>query len=162
MDRWESLRRVALADDFEVVRVFEVFAKRIGETITVPRDELISSVPDSVRTVDGGDAVQELEARADESLSPGASVRAAREMLVLASEDPGLAPVVTDSFVGWKDDQQLVELVLSIGLVGAVWITLASTEISFADGKLRIHKSTATPQQLKAFADVIRAIRGSR
>jgi hypothetical protein len=155
-----AMKRLALATDFEAVRIFEAFAKQITHSVTVSRDELAATVPADLRIAGGTDVIAQLDRRADEVLSPGTSVQSARGLLVLAAEDRELAVLVNEAHESWRDDRQLVDIVTTIGLVGAAWMVLASTRFSFKDGKFEIEKVANTSEQLEAFAAVIRAVLG--
>ena len=133
----------------------------MSSKVLTPREEILSGPPENLRVVDGRNVIEELEMRADELLPPGASVQSARRLLAMAAEDTALAPLVKESFENWLDHKQFVDMVLAIGAVGAVWMVLSSTKVTIRSSHVDIEKTPSTASQLKAFADIIRAIRGA-
>jgi hypothetical protein len=162
MGTLDALTALATATDFEVVEVFKVFANRLGTEVKRSRAEFIADLPAELRSVDSADVVAGFEAAADHTVTGTTAAAAARRLLALAAGDENTATLVTDSFDGWQDDSQLVDLVLSVGLVGSVWMVLASTTVVVKGGKITVEKSVNAPEQLKAFAEVIRALRGDK
>jgi hypothetical protein len=162
--RMEAVRRVAMATDFEVVRAFELFSERVSAPGTTRTDDLIADVPESLRTIDNQPVLAEFEERAMARLPQGTSIVAARTLLVLAAEQYATASLVVEVMEDWVDDRQLVEAVLAVGAVGAVWLVLCSLKgkviVKGRSGSVTLEKDANTADQLRAFADVIRALRG--
>ena len=159
---YDALTRIARSTDFEAVRAFELFSTSLSEAAMTKREEILSGIPDDLRSVDGRDVLADLNANASVRLPETTSVLLARELFVAAAQSEKLAPLVVKSFEDWPDDKQMVETILAIGLVGAVWMVLASTRVDLRIGHLELKKDTNTAEQLRAFAEVIRALRSPK
>jgi hypothetical protein len=152
-----ALKLLALSDDFSVIRAFEHFHDYLLDHVVQTRSELLEAVPTELRMIAGVDLLDSLDKNAHEKLSRGDSIRLARQLLTAFSESSGFEAVVVQSLEQWKDDRQLVDVILAIGVVGAVWICLASTEFEIKGARGTIRKETVSTEQLKAIAELIRA-----
>jgi hypothetical protein len=155
----EALRRIAGATDFQAVKVFEEFTARLNEAIA-DREGIINGLPEGIRTIDGEAVVDLLNQKADQELSETESIRMARRLLTLAADDETLSSLIVESFDGWRDDLQAVELILAIGAIGTVWMVVASTDVKIKCKGLTVSKSAANADQLHALADLVRAMLG--
>lgn len=154
----EAMKQLALADDFTVVRAFETFHDALIQGSTQSIDTLIEAIPEAVRSDSGGDVAEILRQHAAAPLSEGDSVKLARLLLTAFAEDEAFAPLVVDSLANWRDDRQLVDVILAVGAVGAVWICLASTSAAFQGRWGKIEKAPMTEQQLNGIAAITRGI----
>jgi len=85
-----------------------------------------------------------------QSLSPEASVQAARMLLTALARDPDLAPAVVQAWDDVREDHKLfVETVLAVGLVVNLTMFMATSEMEFKIGKLRVKKKTASAKLIK-------------
>jgi hypothetical protein len=155
------LARIALADDFTAGRVFKIFHDFLATRFPRPTSELEASLPENLKNVDGTGVGEFFEQRADAQLGYSESVGVARRLLVLAAGDAAAAPVLNDAFDAYADDKQMVGEILAIGIVGAVWMTIASMSFSFRTGSGEIKKSETSSALVKSFAEVVRALRSA-
>lgn len=155
------LARLALADDFTAGRVFKIFHDILAERFTAPTSELEASLPRELKSVDGTATSDFFEQHADAQMGYSESADAARRLLVLATGNATSASVLNEAFDTYVDDRQMAGEILAIGLVGAVWMTVASMSFSFRTGSGEIQKSETSSALVKSFADVVRAVRSA-
>jgi hypothetical protein len=142
-----------------VVRAFNEFHDRLLQQSTRGLDAVLQAVPDELRQRDGVDLVDLIQQDAARKLPERDAVQLARGLLVAFAEQPAFEPVVLEALRDWKDDRMLVDIVLSVGAVGAVWLCLASLGFSIKLGnRTVIEKTPIDDKQLIGFADVIRAL----
>lgn len=144
----EAIKAIALSDDFSIVRSFEYFQSELTKSLPIPLSELQSSLkgPTSLALLD---LLRENE---DLALSSDSSVALARWALVEAAESGALAPFVTHCVQNWPDDRQSVGKILQLGGIGITWLIVATTEVTYRDGRLSIHKSGMSPTGIEASA----------
>src|SRR3954453_17949670 len=78
------------------------------------------------------------------------SGRVAETFLLAAARDPDLSPLLAAELDAFRDEKQFVETALAIGLAISMIIVAATTRIEYSDGKLKILKTTASPELVKA------------
>jgi hypothetical protein len=156
-----ALRRLALADDFSALLMFETLLERLTHLGLAPV-EVMNGVPSS----DLGVTAQELEAWIDDprvsqhSAAPAVSVMAARGILVAALESSALHPVAREA-IGSPDDTKLkAGLSLKIGAITAALMLVASTGFDVQYGGVSVHKEPLTVETLNALANLVRSVRG--
>ncbi len=132
----EALRAIALADDFEIVRIFEFFSSEISRMGPIALDELEAHID-----VPEHEAVlEELKRREASDLTGASSVSVARWLMATAAQREDLAGLVAHCARNWEDDKKTVGKMLAAGLVGAVLLMVATTSFEYKGERLVVAK----------------------
>lgn len=137
----DTIKTIALSDDISVIRVAEFFYSQLTiatNNSAISKNELCALAS----SIDGFvDIDKVLKLHGDTYLSTANSIVMTRRLLVLAAVlDPNLANFIEHCFQNWPDDRQTVGNRISMGLLAALLLLLATTDIEFKDGSISIHK----------------------
>ena len=146
----EALRRLAESNDFVAIRAFEEFHSRLLESINA----------DPMRVEEGihpeaEDLWRLLKTNASKLLDDDDAVSIARHLLAAFAEHEEFAHTVSDCLENWPDDTQAVGKILAVGLVGAVWMCIASTTVVYEGEHIRAVKQPFTAEQIEASSEVV-------
>jgi hypothetical protein len=153
-----AIRAIALADDVSIVRALEYFHAEVSKVLHASTADLLqqlSALRDREQSV--GALISFLGESAGKDLSAADSVSLARWILVTAAESPSAEGFVLHCVHEWPDDRQTVGKTVAVGMIGAVWLVLATTEVAYKDGQLEVHKKPVIPEQVEATAKVLKA-----
>jgi hypothetical protein len=149
-DQTEALKAVALADDFTIIRAFEFLHGRLVDRLGLPLADLADELQNDVRlSTAARSQLAAFRENEGEELAEDQSIAAARQLLVEMTGEADSAALVVDSLAGWPDDRKSVAVVLSIGLVGVVWLLIATTRVTFRDGRIIVEKQPINIDKLE-------------
>jgi len=84
-------------------------------------------------------------------LDPKTSVELSRQLLMEFARDEALAPVVIKAWDDIREDDSLfIETIIALGLIANLTLFMATTDLEFTVGQLRIKKPPAPPALVKA------------
>lgn len=153
----DAMKLIALADDVTIVRSLEQLHALLSEA---PMQSLESVEKQVVADADGSpdivNCLSLFREASDRSLSPMDSVLTARWLLAMLAERDQSKALVVHCIENEPIDRLKVGTVLTVGLVGAVWICAATTDFSYADGKIEVHKAGLEPEQIKLSAEIMK------
>ncbi|MEZ2352213.1 hypothetical protein [Caballeronia sp. RCC_10] len=153
----DAMKLIALSDDVTIVRSLEQLHALLSEA---PMQSLESVEKEVVVKADGSPDIVNflslIREASDRSLSPMDSVRAARWLLTMLADRDQSKALVVHCIENEPKDRLKVGTVLTVGLVGAVWIWVATTDFSYADGKIEVHKAALEPEQIKLSAEILK------
>lgn len=137
----DTIKTIALSDDISVIRVAEFFYSQLTiatNNSTISKNELC----ELASSIDGFvDIDKVLKQHGDAYLSTANSIVMTRRLLVLAADqDPNLAKFIEHCFQNWPDDRQTVGNRICMGVIAALLLLLATTDMEFKDGSISIHK----------------------
>ena len=151
-----AIHEIALTDDVSVIRSSQYLNRLISNSLTESGDDLLTSLsalPEYRKTVEP--LIKHLQKNWTKNLSTADSIVLARWMLVTITKIPSAEPLVLHCLHEWPDDRQTVGKVVSYGLIGALWLAIASTEITYENGNLEIHKKAVVPEQVEGTAKAL-------
>lgn len=154
---FDGLKALALADDFTIVRAFEHFHGRLVRALGTPLADLArdveanAAVSASVKSL-----LASLQENETEELREDQSVAVARELLVAAASAPECAALVRECLENWTDDRKSVGRTLSVGLVGAVWLLICTTKVTFKGEHVTVEKQPIPVDQVQISGDRLR------
>ena len=152
----KALLLLARASDFEAVRAFEYFHDRLVDGLTVSAVQIQQNIEKLATTDSHIEALASAIGEYSEStLNEVESVAVARYMLSLFAINESYTPIVADCVENWPDDRQTVGKILAVGVVGAVWMCIASTSVIYTNGDLEIHKDPFTSEQIIATTEFV-------
>lgn len=155
-----ALGQVAVASDFVIAGSFNELAAKLNERFSASSDDLAATLPSELRFMDGESMLGFFDRNAHRELDDESSLRIARQLFALAAANEETAPIVSETLSGFRDNRQMVGEILAIGVVGAVWLIVASTSFSFRTPAGTIKKQKVSASVIQAFAELARAIRG--
>lgn len=137
----DTIKTIALSDDISVIRVAEFFYNQLTmatNNSSISKNELFSLAS----SIDGFvDIDNVLKLHSDTYLSTAHSIEMVRRLLVVAAGiDQKLANFIEHCFKNWPDERQTVGNRVSVGLIAALLLLLATTDIEYKDGSISIHK----------------------
>lgn len=145
-----AIRTIALSSDLVILRAFEHFHDQLlrGASTTFEQMEAgLKPVPSYTELV--SPLIKLLARNPDQSLNPTDSVDLARRLFVGFVEYPPFEPLVTQCIENWPDNVQRVSTILTVGVVGAVWLCLISTSFTYKSDGVEIQKNAISPEQLR-------------
>lgn len=144
-----AIQTIALSRDLVVIRAFELF----HDQLLREADGTLDQIEDGLKSVLGNVEVispmlQALKLHGDQPLPPTDSVDLARRLFVEYAQHPPFEPLIIRCIEEWPDNVQRVATVLSVGVVGAVWLCLMSTSFTYKEGGVEIHKDALSAEQI--------------
>ncbi|WP_324745628.1 hypothetical protein [Pseudomonas veronii] len=152
-----AIYEIALTDDVSIIRSTQYLSRLVLNSLPKSKEDLLaplSFLPEYEKTVEP--LIMHLQQNWAKNLSAADSIALARWILVTMTQIPGVEPFVLHCLHEWPDRRQSVGKVVSYGVIGTLWLAIASTEIIYDNGSLQIHKKTVVPEQIEATAQALK------
>lgn len=147
--------RIRVLDDFQMVRFFDRFSRRLIAGTTVSLDEIRVGIPDVTRALEGFTDLENMTPeRAERSLEPSISAVVARSILLKLAYDSDFGPLIERALETYRDEALVASATLARGLVASVLLIIATTEFRAKGPNWEFVKKGADPQLVKAVTEV--------
>lgn len=141
---------IAQTDDVTIIRAAEHFHTEASKAL---RNEKIS-IQDLNELLNTNDAFKNIvdlaEKKGEKELNVADSIEMARLIFVTAAQDSELATFIGHCLRNYPDDRQSVGKTMSVGLLTALLLIIATTEIEYTNGPIKVHKKSFIPQHVIA------------
>ena len=123
----QIIEQINKFDDFQVIRFFNHFSKKIFSGIEENEEELMSLIPTEIK--DSKELSTIFQFTTDDkkkTLDAGKAATCARNILLAMSQQSGLEEMLADELKAYKDDELFAGMILAIGAATAM-ILFAAT-----------------------------------
>lgn len=150
-----ALEKLALADDYTVIRAIEHLSIGLFEDVGTDFSDLIKTSAIDGKPLLSEEDIKLLVQSDSEELTAGNSVVVARKLMFLLARNTHLSELVSEALVNWNDDRKKVGLILAGGLVASLLMLIASTEFEYKGENFYFRKEVVDYEQIRAVADIL-------
>ncbi len=145
-----TILAIAQTDDVSIIRATEYFHTAaskalINEKISIQELNELLNTNNTFKYI-----VDLAEKDGEKELNIADSIEMARLIFITAAQDPKLAAFVEHCLKDYPDDRQSVGKTISVGLLAALLLIIATTEVEYTNGPIQIHKKSVIPQHVIA------------
>lgn len=150
--------KINIVDDYSAVKIVEFMYEELVKHYTEDIETLIATVPNDLINVGELSYANLLFSNADVTLLQNDTPALSRRILSLYANDPALAQLAHYALDHWSDDRQSAKTILSVGLVAALLMFIASTSFTIKGDWGEINKTALSAEQLSKIADILKEL----